>query len=309
MTTRFVKAFIPIDITDARFVSSTIAEPDTAEPAWNSGTNYAEFAQVSIITTDSHLVYESLQSSNLNHPPTTSPTWWILKSNTNRFRLFEWNRGFGSQGVSPLEVVIRPAKRINAVMLEGLTAKTAAIKVQDGIDGPVVLFASRDLLARHATTPYQWCFAPFVYDKTFATFEIPAVIDPVITMTLTDPSGLCEIGRFAVGMAIDLGEVEWNSVSESENYSEIEWDAFGKATLNPIPSQPTLELPVTADAISINRVRQFKELANAKAVVWSAMQSIEAYREMHTLIGVYQRFKFTPLNHRILQIDLTLKGI
>lgn len=159
MTATNVKAFIPIDITDARFVSSTIAEPDITEPAWNSGTTYAEFATVSVITTDSHLLYESLQSTNLNKPPATSPEWWILKSNTNRFRMFDWNQGTGSVGDSPLTTVIRPGKRINAVMLEGLKAATAELTVQDGIGGPVVLSIEKDLLARHATTPFEYCFA------------------------------------------------------------------------------------------------------------------------------------------------------
>lgn len=76
-----MKAFIPIDITDARFVSSTIAEPDVSEPAWSSGTTYAEFDQVSVISADTHDVYESLQSSNLNHNPATSPTYWISDAN------------------------------------------------------------------------------------------------------------------------------------------------------------------------------------------------------------------------------------
>lgn len=112
-----------------------------------------------------------------------------------------------------------------------------------------------------------------------------------------------------MGLSTDLGEVEWNSVSEGENYSEITWDKFGKATLNPIPSQPTLELELELEAMKINRVRQFKELANAKAVVWSAMEKIQSYREMHVLIGVYQRFKITSQNHKFAKVNLMLKGI
>ncbi|SFN10092.1 hypothetical protein, partial [Nitrosomonas communis] len=160
-----MKAFIPIDITDARFVSSTIAEPAAAEPAWNSGTTYAQDAEVSVITTDSHLVYKSLVAGNNNNPPASSPDKWFLKGYTNRFRMFDWNQGNPSKGLSPVTVTVKPGRRINAVMLEGLRAATVAITVQDGVGEPTVLTINKDLLNRHATTPYEWCFSPFVYDK------------------------------------------------------------------------------------------------------------------------------------------------
>lgn len=304
-----VKAFIPIDITDARFVSSTIAEPDAAEPAWNSGVTYAEFALVSVIAANSHLVYESLVSGNLNNPPATSPTKWLLKGYTNRYRMFDWNQGNPSGGTSPLTVVVRPSQRISAVMLEGMKAATAAITVQDGIGGPVALSISKNLNVRQTTTFYEWFFAPFIYDKVLSTFDVPPIADPVVTVTLTDPSGTCELARFATGIHTEIGEIEWDSASEGENYSEITWDQFGRATLLPIPSIPTLEMQLVVDANKINAVRQFKDLANAKAVVWSAMDQIDNYREMHTLIGVYQRFRITAENHKTAKINLTMKGV
>lgn len=304
-----MKAFIPIDITDARFVSSTIAEPDVAEPAWDSGTTYAEFAQVSVVAADTHDVYESLQSDNLNQAPATSPTYWILKKKTNRFRMFDWNQGSSSLGASPLTVVIRPRQRISAVMLEGLKAATAEITVQNGIGGDVVLSLSKDLLARRATTPYEYCFTPFLYDKVFATFDVPPVLDPVVTITLTHPSGTCEVGRFATGLAYFLGNEDWGSEIDSENYSEITWDKFGKATLNPIPSIPTMHMTLDAKPILINRIQQFKEMANGKAVVWSAMQKLDSFEQSHVLFGVYERFPMVSKNLSQAIFDLTLKGI
>lgn len=303
-----VKGFIPIDITDARFVNSTIAEPDASEPAWNSGTTYAEFNQVSVITADSHLLYESLQSGNVNHPPATSPEWWILKSYTNRFRAFEWNRALPSTGTSPMSAVIRPLKRINTVMLIGIRAAQVVVTVQNGIGGPVVLSITKDLLARHAMTPYEIAFTPFIYDTVFATFDVPPVPDPVITVTLTDPSGTCDLDRFMVGMAVDLGEVDWETVREDENYSSIDYKA-GKANFEPAPNMPNLEMVLEIDAYRVNRALQFKEQANGKAVAWSAMHNIPAYSQMHILIGPYQRFRFTTNNHKKSSINLRIRGI
>ena len=308
MTAAKVKAFIPIDITDAMLVSSNLDEPALLEPAWNSGSTYAEFAQVSVIAANSHLVYESLVSGNINNPPATSPTKWILKGYTNRWRMCEWNRGSVSTGGSPSITTIRPGKRINAVVLIGIKAAQAEVIVQDGIGGPEVLHITQDLLARHALTHYEWAFLPFIYDTVFATFDVPPVPDPVVTVRLTHPSGACELGRFCVGMAVDLGEVEWNTVAEDENYSDITYEA-GQAVFDPAPSMPGLELPIEIEAKYVNRVIQFKELANGRAVVWSAMHNIDAYRQMHVLIGPYQRFRISTDNHRLSSIALKIRGI
>ncbi len=308
MTTE-VKGFIPIDITDARYVDSSIAEPYAAEPAYNPATPYAEFAEVSVITADSHLVYESLQNGNTGNDPATSPTWWILKRYTNRFQMFNWNQGQPSIGASPMTTIVRPGKRINAVMLEGIKGTNVLITVQNGIGGPVVLEIDKNLLARHATTGYEFFYSPFIYDEVAATFDVPPVADPVVTVTLTDPSGTCELGRFATGQSVDLGEIEWGSSDEDENNSDITFDTFGRAELVPIPSNPGLEMKIELDTHRVNKVRQFKRLANAKAVVWSGMEAIDAYREMHVIIGVYQRFKLTAMNHKKAKFDLTLKGI
>lgn len=308
MTAAQVKAFIPLDITDAMLVSSSIAEPAGGEPAWNSGNTYAEFDQASVVTTNSHLVYESLQSGNINHAPATSPAWWILKSYTNRFRMFEWNRGLPSVGGSPLTTVLRPGKRINAIVLLGIKAANLEITVQDGIGGDTVYSVTKDLLARHAMTAYEIAFTPFIYDTVFATFDVPPVGDPVITVRLTHLDGVCELDRFCIGMATDIGEVEWDTVAEDENYSDITYES-GAAVFAPVPNMPGLEMTLSIEAKRVDRALQFKNLSNGKAVVWSAMHLLDNYRQMHVMIGPYQRFRFTAQNHKLSQINLRIRGI
>ena len=305
-----LKAYMPIEITDERLVSSTIPEPYDDEPIWSPTTTYVEFQKVSVITANSHLVYEALNlPSNLNKQPATSPTYWQLRGKTMRFRMFDWNQGEVSIGKSPLTVVIRPKERISSITLLGVKASVLELVVTDGIGGPIVYTLDAELRSRYVTTYYEYFFSPFVYDTVVSTSNLPPVADPVISMTLYDPSGWCEPGRFAVGMHTDLGEVDWESVFEDENYSEITRDRFGKVTLNPIPSIPTLEMAVGVDAYQTNKIVQFKRMTDAKVTVWSALQNVEAYRQMHVLIGIHKRFKITPLNHKMAKIDLRLEGV
>lgn len=305
-----VKAFVPVVITDDKLISSSIAEPYINEPLWSPVPTYTEFSRVSVITANSHLVYEALNlAGNLNKPPATSPTFWILRGKTMRYRMFDWNQGEVSVGQSPLTVVIRPKQRISAVVLERIKAADIEMSVTDGIGGKVVYTLDGYLRSRNGNTYGDYFFEQFVYDSVVSTFDIPPIPDPVISITLSDPSGVCEIGRFAVGLHTDIGYVVWESGFEYENYSEIDRDAFGKATLNPIPGIPTLEMTLELDARAVNKAIQFEKMTNAVPTVWSAMEGIESYRQMHVLIGIHKRFKITPQNHKMARIDLKLEGI
>ncbi|MBY0474221.1 MAG: hypothetical protein K2Q13_04055 [Nitrosomonas sp.] len=304
-----MRAFIPITIIDSMLISSTVAEPDASEPAYDVATTYAELDQVSVVTTDSHLVYESLVAGNVGNP-VTDETKWILKGNTNRFRMFDYNQGMPSIGTSPMTVVLRPGRRIDSLMLDGLKASLLDITVRNGIDGDAAYTLDGYLLSRAVTTWYEYFFAPFIYTKTVATFQIPPVADPVIYLTLSDPSGLVELGRYATGQSIHIGDIEWNPIVDSDNYSEITWDEFGKATLTPVPSIPTNEHKILTKKSRLNAVRQFRDTANAKAVVWSGLDDMTSpYQESLVLFGVYRNFQIDISNQAEAVINLSLKGI
>ena len=304
-----MKAFIPLEITDNRFVSSTIDEPAPNELSWDDTVAYKEFDQVSVITANSHLVYESL-TSNTDKPPADSPNDWILRGKTNRFRMFDMNQGNPSIGTSPMVVVIRPGQVINALAIE-LKATLMDVTVTDGIGGKVVYTIDGYLLDRHVTTYYQYFFAPFVYNKIVSSFSIPPVKDPVITMRLEDPSGTVEVSRFAVGNSIHLGATEnQNPTVDSDNYSKIEWDEFGKSTLTPVPSIPTTDQKIFLKSSRLNLIRQFREDSNATAAFWSALDDKKHdYAESLAIFGVYRNFQIDLTDPNIPVINLSLKGI
>ena len=307
-----MKAFIPIEITDARLVSSTITEPDTAEPEWSPLTTYVEGNTVSVIDTDSHLVYEALANvtANLNKPPATSPTFWIEKSNTNKFRMFDRYKGTPSRAASPCTIVLRPGKRIDALMIR-LSATTIEMTVTNGIDGPVAFTLDGYLQNRKAASFNEFFFSPFHYQKVVTTFSIPPVEDPVVTITLTDPSGFIDIEHLAIGQSVFLGAAQKNNpIVDSDNYSEITWDDFGYATLTPAQSIPTLDVEVACPKNRVDIVRQFKSDANAKAVVWSALDDFDHdYTESLVIYGVYRSFPINVDDPNFPVIKLSLKGI
>ena len=111
----------PITMTDAMLVSSTISEPGSGETAWSELTTYSLGNTVSIISTDSHKTYESLDNSNTNNPPATSAKW-LYTGYTNRWKMFDETRNAKSVGNSPMTIVVQPGQRISAFALIGMEA-------------------------------------------------------------------------------------------------------------------------------------------------------------------------------------------
>ena len=66
----------PVTVTDAMLTSSTV--PETVATAWDSATTYASgvFVSVRPVGTTVCAIYVSLQNTNLNRDPASSPTWW-----------------------------------------------------------------------------------------------------------------------------------------------------------------------------------------------------------------------------------------
>jgi len=304
-----MRAFIPADITTEHLISSSIPEFDVDEPLWNATQSYAQGAIVSRLAGVIPKIFESLVSSNLNNDPLTSPTQWIEKSYTNRFRMFQWRHGNISIGASPLITTIRPRKRIDAVMLSGMIANNVSIEVRDGVGGEVIFSEQKNLMTRFPTNPYEWFFLESEQTKLYDTFEIPVSLDPVITMTLTSADGMCQIEYFGSGQSIYLGDEEWGGEAEDQSFSNIEYDKFGTLTeLNPVEGVPEVQIELALPASHINRVNQFKRQANRRVVAWSGMRNVNAYQESFSLFGVYQEFKLIAANHKEASFSLSIMG-
>ena len=124
MATPFT-VIIPKMLTEGNLVSSTI--PETDYGVWNSGTTYSVGQRVDV-TTGVHKIYESLQGTNLNHSPTTSPTWWVEVGPTNRWAMFDESGGTYSYSSGANIVISFTMDRATSIALIELTARSVRIQ-------------------------------------------------------------------------------------------------------------------------------------------------------------------------------------
>lgn len=302
-----MRATIPIEVTDSMIVSSTISEPFIDEPEYSSTTSYSIDAKVTVV----HDVYVSLENSNIGNDPLTSVKWKrIYKS--NKFRMFDFNDGTPSSvSESSMTVVIKPGQRIDSIILSGLKADRAEIIVKKADTNEVVYELDVTLRKRNVTTWWEYLFSSFEQQRVLATYQIPPIINSVIQLTLYSNSSSIEIERFGFGLSFYLGTVlDVSPIVDTENFSVIERDSFGRATLTPRPSIPTAKVKIATKANRLNAVLAFKKNASAKIVAWSGLDDIvHNYSEPLAFFGVYQEFTTDLSDQGFAQIDLFLEGV
>lgn len=219
-----MKVLKPTGVTDAVLVSSTLAESDA--PAWSGATTYTT-GQVVIA---GHRVWESLQSSNLNHNPvtdTSDPPYWLDVGPTNRWAMFDQVVNTRSSGAAPIVVELQPGI-INAIGLIELQGTSARVQMHDG--ATQVYDQTRSLDGTPILDWYDYFFEPYDVASEVLFEGLPQYLTGIVTVTIAG-TGTVACGGLIAGNAYSLGGVEYGATAGITDYSRKETNAFGVTTL------------------------------------------------------------------------------
>lgn len=284
-----MRVIVPVTPT---LISHTVPEPDTGESVYNSGTTYALGAQV--ISTSTHRVYESLQASNTGNPlpvpPLTETDWWIEVGVTNRWASLDAARNTQSIGASPMVVTIAPGARINSIAVMGMEADTLRIEMING--GAVVYDKSFDLKLRRVRDGYEYCFKPFGLQQSVLQFDLPPFYSAQVRVTLTRSTGTVKLGSVFVGSYIHLGDMQNGADNDGLNFSVIDRDVYGTATLVPRRSIPVTTQTCLIEKQYVTDLLDARTRLNAVPAVWSGLDDKGAsdWFEAFLIAGIYKQF-------------------
>ena len=241
-------------------------------------------------TAQIHRKYESQVGSNTGNPPAIDDgSKWLDVGPTNRWAMFDLLRNTATIVASPLTVVITPGQRIDAIGLVGLVADSVTVSVS--VSGSPVYSVTRNLSTRNVASWRDYFFEPFSTAPSLALFDLPPYTNGVITVTLTRSTGMVSCGGLLVGTSVYLGQTQYDAVSDALNFSRIERNFAGEASLTPRRTVPKVIARVMTPKGIVNKVREVRTDLNAVPALWSGLDDADhPYFEAVLILGIYKQF-------------------
>ena len=246
----------PITITNAKFTSSTIPEPDASvgEIEWVAGT-YA--TGVRRINTTTHRVYEVTAVPDTTDDPEVGvladPPTWVNVAPTNKWALFDAVNSTQSEISTQLIVEVTNGQTVNSVAGFGIEEATAInITVTDPMEGEVYN-TDVDMVDNSAVADwYYYYFAPIVQVSEFALLDLPAY--PAATVKMTVDGNDIKFGSFVLGNQLELGVANYGTSVQLLDFSRKEQDDFGNITVTKGRNSKLVDFDVTIPKEKVNYV-------------------------------------------------------
>jgi len=273
----------PIQVSDAMLISSTVPETDYA--AWSSGTTYAIGDRV--ILTSTHKIYESLQASNLNKPPATSPAHWIVVSPTNRWKAFDAANSTATTQASSISYVLRAGTAVKNVAVLGLVnASSLRLVLTDPVYGVVFDKTINFSTAPLASDWWSWFFGQRSGTGQHIELNLPAYPAADLTVTLTGGSTLA-VGVILLGQLFEFSlGVEYGARIGIQDYSRKQTNDFGDVELVRRAYARRASFGMTLVRAEVDAFQNFLTEVRTTPCVWIGTYMYEST----TLYGFYKSF-------------------
>lgn len=264
----------PMVVTDTELTASNIPETDYAD--WDAVTTFG--LDANCISTTSHRTYQSVQTGNLNHDPTTDDgTWWLDIKATNKWSAFDNRRSNPASYADEVTYSITPTSDCDAIALFGLTAGTVRIEVWDGATSIYdQTFAMAD--TSHVVSMYTYLFGGIVYSRQKVLNGFPGYIGHRIDLTISATGATAKVGHIVLGRNHLLGTVLNDGVGiDLNSHSRKGYDDFGEEYLVPRGTTRKISIPFKCPTIQARRVTDIVSAVDGVVTAFYASPSISEY--------------------------------
>lgn len=304
-----MKVIPPVTLTIGTNSTTNVAERTTSGPGqdpadWASGTGYIDGDKVYRSTT--HKLYQSISptlTTDATFPETSALAYapkWIDIGYCNARKMFDTTRAdptyaTASSGTT-MTITITAAKSLSAIAFLDMTNVTD-ILVTGAIGGtPTYNTASTHV---NITGLSQYV----IWDLNPAT-------NIVYTVVLTGASQI-SIANLVVGQAEYLGDLQSDVTVDSVNFSKIDRDTYGTATIVKRRSVPKVSYNTFLLANKVNRALAIRDSLNATPAVWCGLddQQTSSYYNSLLVLGFYRNFSITLDSHLSSTLSIELEEI
>lgn len=262
-----------------------------------------------VLSTSTHTVYESLIAGNVGNAVTDTTKWLVIGS-TNKYAMFDMLRSAPTEVRETLTVVITPGERVDAFSIFNMYGTQLTVSMTSATGGGTVYTYTEDITTRIVTDWYDYFYSPFSNRLNEFRIELPPYSDGVITVTLTPLEGTVRIGALVFGTAVYLGMAQYSAESDVLNFSTVERDVFGNATLTQRRNVPKTTQTVWCAKERVNKIIAVRELLNATPAAWSAVDDENSeYFDALLILGIYKRFSINVAMPEHATIALELEEV
>lgn len=300
-----MKLIRPTTILDANLLASNVAESDYANYALT--TTYSLGALVSVIDTNIHQVWESIQSVNIGHAPTggSGDLWWVYVGSTDRWNMFD--KSITSQTTNPdlIYVKVKPSSRIDSLALLNINASSVRIKMTDPIDGVVydkttILYSTAGIVSW-----YSYFFTAISRKKDFIASDLPPYSTASIEIWLSDPDNTVAIGALVLGLSRDIGYVTYGAKVGIQDYSIKTKDTFGNYSIVERAFNKYADLSLEIDNTFIDEFQVIMAAYRATPIVYFGS---DTYNSLD-IYGFYKDFSVVVDKPTASICALTIEGL
>lgn len=218
---------VPKEITTAKLISSSVAEPDTGETAWNAATSYTIGDRAILVST--HRVYRNLLGGVNATSPDEAPDRWFDEGPTNRWAIFDGEVSSNTVSSSPYSLTVRPGAITDIGFFSLVNVDRVRVQVWDSPSGVLVYDQLKGTEDFWSSDLYWSYYFDEPRQRSQLFFEdIPASTTCEVSITATSFDGDdIQIGLVAFGSFESLGVSEYGFNASPVDYSRITTDDFG----------------------------------------------------------------------------------
>lgn len=318
-----MKVIVPISITDSVLVSSSLDEPDLIDPIeWNPLTGYTDPVangptRVSRLTT--HKLYENLSqipgSASAELPELSvnrADPKWVEVGSTNKWAMFDILRNTASiSSTTTISIQLMLPDTVDSLAFLGMV-NVYNITVKANSSDLTERYSATFNISERSTvdTWYEYFYRDFISSASTTLFDLPTTFGPLtVDITFSGAVGM-QVGSCVAGATTTLGNIQLGATIDSLNFSTVDRDTFGSATLIQRRSVPKTSQRIFIDKNKLASIIALKNALDAVPAVWVGIEdTTDPYYEAFVIVGFYRDFTFAIDNPIGASISLELEEI
>lgn len=298
-----MKIIRPMAITDAALVSSNIPENDY--PPYNPATSYPLATRVIVVGIGVHLVYESLQASNVGHAPAASPEYWVKVGATNRWRMFDASITTQAENEDSISVSIKAAGIANGIALLNIDCSIIRVVATDVEFGVVYDKTINPAMTSGISDIYSYFREPVTRVTELALTDLPSYSNMLIEVTLSSPGNVARCGGVVLGQVRVIGGLQWGARASIADYSTKTRDRWGNFDVVEGAFSNKATWSVWIESTEVDLVKRLLTQYRATPIVYIGA---DAYAST-ILYGYYKDFSIDIAYPTISICSLELEGL